>query len=178
MGATVGKQSGQATALLPSSSSRLLLWVTCTHIWKCTCGRLRTPCPSSNVFNSKPALWQHCAFKEPCVSLAYSESSQHLYGGVSERSNYFVLGSTDKRLFSSLPQGKRELGTELNCSGSQDLSCLYPTCRPSLPRGQMLLGQIWNTPPTPPPQHSAEDVSTLDLEGTLSKCRLSSRNQL
>lgn len=41
------------------------------------------------------------------------------------------------------------------------------------------LGQIQSTPPpTLPPPHSAEDVSTLDLEGRLSKCRLSSRNQL
>lgn len=38
--------------------------VTCTHIWKCTCGRLWTPCPSSGVFNSKPAL---CLQRALCV---------------------------------------------------------------------------------------------------------------
>lgn len=44
--------------------------VICMHIWKCMCGRLWTPCPSSDVFKSKPALCHHCAFKEPCVSLS------------------------------------------------------------------------------------------------------------
>lgn len=55
-----------------------------------------------------------CATAVPSKSLvcpwACSESSQHLYGGVSERSNYFVLSSTDKSLFSSFPQGKGNPG--------------------------------------------------------------------
>lgn len=68
-----GKQSCQATALCCQVVAPVCSCgpgqVTCTHIWKCRCGRLWTPCPSSDVFNSKPALCHRCAFKELCVSL-------------------------------------------------------------------------------------------------------------
>lgn len=68
-----GKQSCQATVLccqvVAPACSYSPGQVTCTHIWKCTCGRLWTLCPSPDVFNSKPALCHCCAFKEPCVSL-------------------------------------------------------------------------------------------------------------
>lgn len=72
LGGTVGQAALPGTALCSQVVAPICSCgpqqVTCAHIWKCTCGRLRTPYPSSNVFNSKPALCHCCAFKEPCVS--------------------------------------------------------------------------------------------------------------
>lgn len=81
-----------------------------THVWEAT--DPPTPAPMLSILSLPRAA--AVPSKSLVCPRACSERSQHLYGRVSVRPNYFVLSSTDKRLFSSFPQEKRELRAELN----------------------------------------------------------------